>query len=76
MRIENPRNASVDFIAKDLCCYVIDGSENDPYEPYKEDTTTIQLKAPLRENDYLYEDNNQVKIYREKNKYVITGDEN
>lgn len=35
IRIENPHNTQVNFVAKDLFCYVIDGTENQPYELYK-----------------------------------------
>lgn len=46
-----------------------------PYEPYKCDKKDILIKEPLRENDVLYEDNGQVKVYRDARKYVITGNE-
>lgn len=46
------------------------------YEPYKEDKKYILIKKPLREGDYLYEDNGQVKIYRPTKQYTFTGDEN
>ncbi|MDM0659948.1 DUF2479 domain-containing protein [Clostridium perfringens] len=36
----------------------------------------ILIKEPLREGDYLYEDNEQVKVYRDGGKYVFTGNEN
>ncbi|WP_415350019.1 BppU family phage baseplate upper protein [Clostridium perfringens] len=64
IRIENPHNTQVNFVAKDLCCYVIDGTENQPYELYKCYKKDILIKEPLREDDYLYEDNGQVKVYR------------
>ncbi|BAB80840.1 BppU family phage baseplate upper protein [Clostridium perfringens] len=62
---------------------LVEGSKNLNYEPYKEDKKDILIKEPLREGDYLYEDNGQVKIDRyvgirkyqegdEKNKDVIT----
>lgn len=46
------------------------------YEPYREDKKDILIKEPLRENDILYEDNEQVKVYRDGGKYVFTGNEN
>lgn len=35
----------------------------------------ILISAPLRENDFLYEDNGQVKVFRGAKKYTFTGDE-
>lgn len=46
------------------------------YEPYKCDKKDILIKEPLREGDYLYEDNGQVKIDRAVRQYTFTGDEN
>ncbi|XZK01458.1 BppU family phage baseplate upper protein [Clostridium perfringens] len=46
------------------------------YEPYKDDKKDILIKEPLRENDVLYEDNGQVKVYRDVKQYTFTGDEN
>ncbi|HII4451638.1 TPA: BppU family phage baseplate upper protein [Clostridium perfringens] len=45
------------------------------YEPYKENKKDILIKEPLRENDVLYEDNGQVKVYRDVKQYTFTGDE-
>ena len=45
------------------------------YEPYKENKKDILIKEPLREGDIMYEDNGQVKVYRDAIKYVITGNE-
>lgn len=47
-----------------------------PNEGYREDKKDILIKEPLREGDYLYEDNEQVKVYRDGGKYVFTGNEN
>ncbi|MGU8999085.1 BppU family phage baseplate upper protein [Clostridium perfringens] len=45
------------------------------YEPYIEDGKNILIKEPLREDDYLYENNRQVKINRISSQYTFTGDE-
>lgn len=45
------------------------------YKPYKQDKKDILIKEPLQEGDYLYEDNGQVKIYRDVEQYTFTGDE-
>ncbi|PWW86606.1 BppU family phage baseplate upper protein [Clostridium perfringens] len=48
----------------------------DKFEPYKEDKKDILIKEPLHEGNYLYEDNGQVKVYKEAKKYIFNGDEN
>ena len=48
----------------------------DKFEPYKCDKKDILIKEPLREGDYLYEGNGQVKVYRDVKQYTFTGDEN
>ena len=53
-----------------------EGSQATTYEPYKEDKKDILIKESLREGDYLYEDNGQVKVYRDVKQYTFTGDEN
>ncbi|WP_283714710.1 BppU family phage baseplate upper protein [Clostridium perfringens] len=53
-----------------------EGSQATFYEPYQSYKKDILLSAPLRENDYLYEDNGQVKVYRPAKQYTFTGDEN
>ncbi|MDG6877294.1 BppU family phage baseplate upper protein [Clostridium perfringens] len=53
-----------------------EGTQVSAYEPYKEDKKDILIKEPLREGDYLYEDNGQIKVYRDCGKYIFTGDEN
>ena len=45
------------------------------YEPYKENKKDILIKEPLREDDYLYEDNGQVKVDRESGQYTFISDE-
>ena len=45
------------------------------YEPYKCYKKDILIKEPLRENDIMYEDNGQVKVYRPAKQYTFTGDE-
>lgn len=46
------------------------------YEPYKCDKKDILIKEPLRENDVLYENDGQIKVYRQTKQYTFTGDEN
>lgn len=53
-----------------------EGTQATSYEPYKQDKKDILIKEPLREGDYLYEDNGQVKVYRDVKQYTFTGDEN
>lgn len=52
-----------------------EGTQATPYEPYKSDKKDILIKEPLRENDLLYEDNGQVKVYRPTKQYTFTGNE-
>lgn len=52
-----------------------EGTQATPYEPYKSDKKDILIKEPLREGDYLYEDNEQVKVDRESGQYTITSNE-
>ncbi len=52
------------------------GTSKTQYEPYKCDKKDILLKEPLKEGDYIYEDNGQVKVFRDTKQYTITGNEN
>ena len=45
------------------------------YVEKKSDKKDILIKEPLREGDYLYEDNEQVKVDRESGQYTITSNE-
>ncbi|WP_346980384.1 BppU family phage baseplate upper protein [Clostridium perfringens] len=54
---------------------LIEGTKTIDYEPYQFDKKDILIKEPLRENDVLYEDNGQVKVYRDAREYTFTGDE-
>ncbi|MGU8484969.1 BppU family phage baseplate upper protein [Clostridium perfringens] len=67
-----PTKADIDFIGIQL----EEGTTPTTFEPYKEDKKDILIKEPLREGDYLYEDNGQVKVYRDVKQYTFTGDEN
>ncbi|MDM0529560.1 BppU family phage baseplate upper protein [Clostridium perfringens] len=51
------------------------GSLSSEFIPYQQDKKDILIKEPLREGDYLYEDNGQVKVYRDVKQYTFTGDE-
>lgn len=59
---------------KDL--QIEEGTQTTHFEHYKENKKDILIKEPLREGDYLYEDNGQVKVYRDVKQYTFTGDEN
>lgn len=63
-----------DFIVKDVM--LEEGTQATQYESYKCDKKDILLKEPLKEGDYIYEDNGQVKVYRPTKQYTFTGDEN
>ncbi|MDU3545757.1 MAG: hypothetical protein E7F82_23725, partial [Escherichia coli] len=52
-----------------------EGSQATIYEPYKEDKKDILIKEPLKEREYIYEDNGQVKVYRPTKQYTFTGNE-
>lgn len=43
------------------------------HQPYKCDKKDILLKEPLRENDIIYEDNEQVKLYRYSKEIIYNG---
>ena len=45
------------------------------YFESKIDQKTIQLKEPLCEDDFLCEDNKQIKVYRTKKQHTFTGNE-
>lgn len=51
------------------------GKVSTEYQKYISNKKDILLKEPLKEGDYVYEDNGQVKVYRDARKYVITGNE-
>ncbi len=51
------------------------GSNSTSYEPYKCDKKDILIKEPLKEREYIYEDNGQVKVYRPTKQYTFTGNE-
>ncbi|EOU1827879.1 BppU family phage baseplate upper protein [Clostridium perfringens] len=54
---------------------VIKGNQKLPYISAKQNKKDILIKEPLREGDYLYEDNEQVKVDRESGQYTITSNE-
>ncbi|MGU8596684.1 BppU family phage baseplate upper protein [Clostridium perfringens] len=64
-----------DFINKIDYIQIQEGTQATQYETYKENKKDILIKEPLREGDYLYEDNGQVKICRDKSQYTVTGNE-
>ena len=66
-------NQLADFIISDLFLYE---SNNDyKYKIYKEYRKDILIKEPLHEDNYLYEDNGQVKVFKKQKQYTFTGDE-
>ncbi len=70
-----PTKADIDFIDIQL----EEGTTPTTFEPYKEDKKDILIKDPLRSigdfSDVMYEDNGQVKVYREAGQYTFTGEE-
>ncbi|MCF2684995.1 BppU family phage baseplate upper protein [Clostridium perfringens] len=44
------------------------------YEPYKDDKKDILIKEPLKEREYIYEDNGQVKVCRKSYEYTLNGE--
>lgn len=65
----NPINPS------DVKFMLVDNEDNTTYEPYEENKKDILIKETLKESDYLYEDNGQVKVHREAKEYTFTGNE-
>lgn len=55
------------------------GTISTEYQSYQEDKKDILIKEPLRSigdfSDVMYEDNGQVKVYREAGQYTFTGEE-
>lgn len=58
------------------CTQLEEGTKSTEFEPYKCDKKDILIKKPLKEGDYIYEDNGQVKVFRGAKQYTITGNEN
>lgn len=52
-----------------------EGTQATSYEPPKSDKKDILIKEPLKEREYIYEDNGQVKVYRPTKQYTFTGNE-
>lgn len=67
-------NANLLVEADDI--QIEEGTQATIYEPYKQDKKDILIKEPLKEGDYIYEDNGQVKVFRDTKQYTITGNEN
>ncbi|HAT4304242.1 TPA: BppU family phage baseplate upper protein [Clostridium perfringens] len=76
--IENPHSNNSNFEIQDICCYKSEDS-NSNYEPYKQDKKDILISAPLPGFDFgediMYEENGQVKITRNIDNYIFTGNE-
>lgn len=51
------------------------GNKKTSFETHIFDERTILLKEPLQDNDFLYEDNGQTKVYRTKKQHIFTGNE-
>ncbi|EIF6155351.1 BppU family phage baseplate upper protein [Clostridium perfringens] len=45
-----------------------------PYQPYQLDKKDILIKEPLKEREYIYEDNGQVKVCRKSYEYTLNGE--
>ncbi|PWX13632.1 hypothetical protein CYK67_07735 [Clostridium perfringens] len=52
-----------------------EGTQVTSFEPYKYDKKDILIKEPLKENDIIYEEDGQIKIFRNTKQYTFTGDE-
>ncbi|ELQ0171739.1 hypothetical protein R2D14_001310 [Clostridium perfringens] len=67
------------FTNEDIDFVMIEEGTGTIFEPYKEDKKDILISAPLRSvydvQDIMYEDNVQVKVYREAGQYTFTGEE-
>lgn len=74
-KIKGAYNHSLNAYIDLECTQLEEGSIKTTYEPYKQDKKDILIKEPLREGDYLYEDNGQVKVYRDVKQYTFTGNE-
>ena len=57
------------------CTQLEEGTKSTEFEPYKCDKKDILIKEPLKEREYIYEDNGQVKVYRPTKQYTFTGNE-
>lgn len=75
VRIKGAYNHSLNCYIDLECTQLEEGTKSTEFEPYKEDKKDILIKEPLRENDIMYEDNGQVKVYRDVKQYTFTGDE-
>ncbi len=67
------------FTNEDIDFVMIEEGIGTIFEPYKEDKKNILIKEPLRSigdfSNVMYEDNGQVKVYREAGQYTFTGEE-
>lgn len=75
VKIKGAYNHSLNAYIDLECTQLEEGTIKTTYEPYKQDKKDILIKEPLREGDYLYEDNEQVKVDRESGQYTITSNE-
>lgn len=51
-----------------------EGTQATQFEAYKEDKKDILIKEPLKEREYIYEDNGQVKVCRKSYEYTLNGE--
>ncbi|MGM8224659.1 BppU family phage baseplate upper protein (plasmid) [Clostridium perfringens] len=51
-----------------------EGTQATSYELYKCDKKDILIKEPLKEREYIYEDNGQVKVCRKSYEYTLNGE--
>lgn len=51
------------------------GENSTSYQQPKYNKKDILIKEPLRKGDYIYKDNEKIKIYRNVNQYTFTGNE-
>lgn len=56
------------------CTQLEEGTKSTEFEPYKCDKKDILIKEPLKEREYIYEDNGQVKVCRKSYEYTLNGE--
>ena len=62
------------FIKEHFNIQFEESSNPTPYEHYKENKKDILIKEPLKEREYIYEDNGQVKVCRKSYEYTLNGE--
>ena len=60
---------------ENIKCQIEEGSKVTNYEEYRESTKEIILKDSLHKNNYLYEEEGKVNVYKNFENYKFTGEE-